>query len=211
MTRLCVAALVALLPLGSPAGFAQETPGGRMRIVLLVDSSAAISQMLTQFRAGLNSFLDALPGEPEVTIVSTGGQLRIRIPATNDRLKLHAVASGFAADGGGNVLLDSILEADKRFLRNDAGRRSVFVILTTDAGETMSDQSLGPFNRFVKDFVRRGGRAHAIIVGGRNRGVTSEIVENFVDNTNGFRDTVVIANALPKLMETVAAYVAADQ
>jgi ribosomal protein S4E len=109
------------------------------------------------------------------------------------------------------VLLDSILEADKRFLKNDAGRRSVFVILTTDAGETMSDQSLGPFNRFVKDFVKRGGRAHAIIVGGRNRGVTSEIVENFVDNTNGFRDTVVIANALPKLMETVAAYVAADQ
>ena len=64
---------------------AQWRPGGQMRIVLLVDSSSAVAPMLTPFRAGLNGFLDDLQGEPEVTIISTGGQLRVRIPPTTDR------------------------------------------------------------------------------------------------------------------------------
>lgn len=211
LVRVHVVALVAAVLMVAPSASAQLTPGAKMRIVLLVDSSAATSSMLTQFRAGLASFLDVLPGEPEITIISSGGQLKVRVPPTTDRQKLRAAASGFASDGGGNMMLDVLVEADRRFLKSAADRRPVFVILTTDAGESMSDQPVMVFNKFVRDFTERGGRAHAVIVGGRNRGVVSQLVENVVDNTNGFRDTVVIANALPKLMETLAAYVAADQ
>lgn len=206
-----LSALAGLMLMAASAQAQPPVPGGRMRIVLLVDSSQAVAPMLTHFRAGLNSFLDALPGDPEITFITTGGQLRVRVQPTNDRAKLRKAATGFAADGGGNVLLDALLESDRRFLRNAEDRRSVFVILTTDAGENTTAQAVAPFNRFVTDFLKRNGRAHAVIVGGRNRGVTSDIVENFVDNTNGFRDTIVIANALPKVMEKVAAYVAADQ
>ena len=211
MARILSCLVAALVLVAASAHAQPPVPGGRMRIVLLVDSSQAVAPMLTHFRAGLNSFLDALPGDPEITFITTGGQLRVRVQPTSDRGKLRAAATGFSADGGGNVLLDALLESDKRFLRNAEDRRSVFVILTTDAGETTTSQAVAPFNRFVTDFLKRNGRAHAVIVGGRNRGITSDLVENFVDNTNGFRDTIVIANALPKVMEKVAAYVAADQ
>src|SRR5262245_1498172 len=50
-----------------------------MRIVLLVDSSSPTSQMLNQFRAGLNTFFDTLPPEHEVVFITTGGQIKIRV------------------------------------------------------------------------------------------------------------------------------------
>jgi hypothetical protein len=209
--RILTAALAALAVLAGPIAHAQWRPGGVMRIILLVDSSSTIATMLPQFRGGLNAFLDELPGEPEIALISTGGQLRIRQAPTSDRAKVRAAASSFTSDGGGNAFLDSLLEADKRFLQTAPDRRPVFVILTTDPGATMGELRADPFNRFVKDFVGRGGRAHAVIVQGVNTGVTSRLAENLTQNTGGFLETIGIANAIPKMMKEVAVYVAADQ
>ena len=211
MIKRLPAALLIVALLAGPTALAQRGPGGQMRIVLLVDSSSAVASMLTQFRAGLNGFLDALPGEPEIVIISTGGQLRIRVGPTSDRLKLHAAASGFASDGGGNMLLDTLLEADQRFLKSTPDRRSVFVILTTDVNSAIGDLRTDLYNRFLENFLTRGGRAHAIVIRGMNSGVTSQIAENLAHNTGGFFEIVEIANAVPKLMKTLADYVAADQ
>src|SRR5258705_2680331 len=71
--------VVAALFLIGQAPSAQRGPGGPMRIILLVDSSAAVSSMIPQFRAGLADFLDELPGDPQIAIVTTGGQLRLRV------------------------------------------------------------------------------------------------------------------------------------
>jgi hypothetical protein len=212
------AVLVAVLLLAGPAlslskgplVAAQRGPGGPTRIVLIVDSSSAVSSMLTHFRAGLNSFLDALPGEPEMAIISTGGQLRIRVAPTTDRTKLRAAANGFSSDGGGNSFLDTLLEADRRFLKSAADRRSIVVILTTDAGSAMGEVRVDAYNRFADEFQARGGRAHAIVVRGANSGMTTQIAENLARNTGGYYDVVGIANALPKLMKILAEYVAAD-
>ena len=88
-----------------------------MRVVLLVDSSAAVPQMLNHFRAGLNAFFDALPPEHEVVFITTGGQTRIRVQPTTDRAALKTAAARFASDGGQNSFLDTLLECDRRFLR----------------------------------------------------------------------------------------------
>jgi len=184
-----------------------------MRIVLLVDSSATITPMITDFRAGLAAFLDTLPGDPEIAVISTGSQMRVRVQPTTDRVKLRAAASSFSSDGGGNSLLDSLLEADQRVLKNVAERRSVFVILTSDSGGsgTVTPARINVYNKWVDDFIARGGRAHAIVVGSVNRGVTTQIAQNLARNTGGFYESIVIGNAIPKLMITMAEYVAADQ
>ena len=205
--------LVALLLLVGPAILAQMRPGGQMRIILVVDSSSTIMPMITDFRAGLAAFLDTLPGEPEIAVISTGSQMRIRVQPTTDRLRLRAAASSFSSDGGGNSLLDSLLEADQRLLKNVAERRSVIVILTSDGGGsgTVTPARINVYNKFVDDFIMRGGRAHAVVVGSVNRGVTTQIAENLARNTGGFYESIVIGNAIPKLMTTMAEYVAADQ
>jgi hypothetical protein len=212
MTKRAVAAVVALAVIQpGPSALAQWRPGGQMRIILLIDSSNTIASMLPQFRSGLNAFLDDLPGEPEMALISTGGQLRIRQAPTSDREKVRAAANSFTSDGGGNAFLDSLLEADKRFLKSTPDRRPVFVILATDPGGTMGELRTDPFNKFVKDFVARGGRAHALIVQGVSTGVTSRLAENLTGNTGGFFETIGIANAIPKVMKSMALYVAADQ
>jgi hypothetical protein len=87
----------------------------------------------------------------------------------------------------------------------------VIVILTTDGGTTFGEVRIDRYNRFADDFIARGGRAHAIVIRSVNIGVTTQIAENLADGTGGFYDVVSIATALPKLMKTLAEYVAADQ
>src|SRR6478735_1248760 len=82
-----------------------------IRVVLLVDSSTNMSTMITNFRAGLTAFLEAIPDDVEVALISTGGQLRVRVPPTTDRQRLLEAAGRFASDGGANSLLDTLLES----------------------------------------------------------------------------------------------------
>lgn len=182
-----------------------------MRIVILVDSSAAIAPLITHFRSALRSFLDIVPGDPEMMLVSTGGQMRIRTQPTTDRVVLKAAVSVFAPDGGGNAFLDSLLEADKRFLKPMRDKRPVFVILTTDGGRTLGNQRIEEYNSFVQDFQNRGGRAHGIVIHGTNTGATTDILSNFTENTNGFYDSMLIANGLQARMGALVDLLAVDQ
>jgi hypothetical protein len=181
-----------------------------MRIVLLVDSSSAVSPHLTGFRAGLTGFLEALPPEHEVAFISTGGQLRARVQPTTDRQKLLAAAASFAQDGGANSFLESLLEADRRFLKNAGGKWPVFVILTTDNGETRGELNIDGFNKFVTDFVSRAGSAHVVILKGQNAGPTSDLALNLADNAAGTRDVINAATAVGDRMKGVAARLVAD-
>jgi hypothetical protein len=183
-----------------------------MRVVLLVDSSPAISPMLFQFRAALNAFLDALPEgpEPEIVFVSTGGQLRVRVGPTADRAEVYAAVNHFFPDSGGNVLVDSLLEAEQRFLRTAPERRSVFVILTTDADREMLGVRTDRYNRMVTELREREGRAHGIVVQISRTGMIAQLVENLTDNTGGFFQALGMPTPLPRMMATLAAYLAAD-
>lgn len=181
-----------------------------MRIVLLVDSSSAVAPMLNDFRKGINAFLDLLPEDAEVAMISTGGQLRIRVPATSDRQKLHDGANHFAQDGGGNAFLDTLIEADRRFLRSAPDKRPVFVIVTTDIAETRAEARVDKYNAFLSDFVRRGGIAHAVVVKGHNSGFVTDITLNLTGNTSGIYDAIALSNGLQSGLEAIGRRVAAD-
>ncbi len=147
------------------AGLAAAPNIGPLRVALIVDSSSAVAPMLNPFRAALQSFLDNLPGtpdtlEPEVTMISTGGQLRVRVPSTTDRLRLKQAAAAFASDGGANSFVDTMLETDKRFLKTSE-RRPIFVFMMTDNSVYRGEPRIDEYNAFLVDFMRRGGRAHA--------------------------------------------------
>jgi len=209
MRRALVLVVSLFLFLASPS--AQWRPGGVMRIVLLVDSSSSVSNMITSMRSGLNLFLDGLPGEAEITFISTGGQLRVRVPPTKDRTVLRDAINRFASDGGANSFVDTLLESDQRFLRTAPELRPVFVILTTDVGFGVAEVRIDAYNKFAKDFIARGGRAHAIVIRGLNSGSTTTVAENLAHNTGGYFETINVASAIPKTMTTLTNYVAADQ
>jgi hypothetical protein len=196
---------------GTPREIVRATRfGGPLRIALVVDSSSAVAPLLNSLRAGLTTFLDELPGEHEITFISTGGQIRIRQPVTTDRKKLKTAVGVFASDGGANSVVETMMEVDQRFLKGTAGQWPVLVIVTTDQGATRWEPNFDRFNRFVAEFVARGGTAHAIVMHGRAGGITTEFVMNVVENTGGFYESMAIANVLPDKMKMLAEHIDAN-
>lgn len=182
-----------------------------LRVVLIVDSSTNMSTMLTEFRAGIHSFIDTVPEDVEIAIISTGGQLRIRVPPTLDRQKLHDAAARFSSDGGANSFLDTLIESDQRLLKTATDRRGAFAIVTTDP-PMIGDPNLYRYNRFVEDFLRRRGRAHAVVIRNatQNTGMASAILENLTTNTDGLFTVMAVANSLSTRMKELAEQVAAQ-
>ena len=181
-----------------------------MRIALVVDSSSAIGSLINNLRAGLRTFLEQLPGEHEIAFISTGGQIRVRQAPTTDREKLKTAAGLLASDGGANSLIETMIETERRFLNGAPGQWPMFVIITTDNAATRWEPNFDRFNRFVNDFVARGGTAHAIVLHGRAGGVTTEFVMNVVENTGGYYESMSIANVLPAKMKMLAAHIDAN-
>jgi len=169
-----------------------------------------MSAMLTEFRSGIGTFIQELPDDVEVALISTGGQLRIRVPPTSDRKKLLEGAARFASDGGANSLLDTLLESDRRFLKPATDRRPLFVVITTDQ-PTLGEPSIYRYNEFVRDFVRRRGRAHAVVIRTGQMGLSSEIMENLTSNTDGLYTVMAVANSLSDRMKQIAVDIAAQQ
>ncbi len=117
----------------------------------------------------------------------------------------------FSSDGGGNSLLETMVEADTRFLKVAPDKRPVFVMLMSDNGAFRGEPRLDQYNRFMNQFVDRGGRAHAIVVTTNTNGVTGQLLRNLTSNTNGFYDTIAVTNPLAARMKSLADFVALDQ
>ena len=181
-----------------------------MRIVLLVDSSTAMGPMLNSFRLALNAFVDTLPPEHEITLISTGGQIRVRTEPSTDREKLKTEISRFATGGGANAFLDTLIEADRRFLKTVPAQWPVFVIVTTDRGENEREFPLDDYNKFMNDFVARGGSAHAVIVRGGRIGPVTDLTLNLIENVGGLSTSINTDTVLPERVKAIAERLAAD-
>ena len=181
-----------------------------MRIVLLVDSSTAVAPMINNFRNGLNAFIDALPETEEVVFLSSGGQIRVRATAESSRDKLRAEIARFASEGGANAFYDTMLEADQRFLKTAPGQWPAFVFVTSDNGEATREINVDEYNKFMNDFLARGGAAHAVILQGKRNGLVTDILANLVDNTGGIRTTIITDISLPDRLREIANRLADD-
>ena len=76
-------------------------PGSaRMRVAVLVDTSATAESMVNDLRAALVGLADALPQPHEIALVTIGSQPRIIQAATVDRDQMKKSMSGIFASGG---------------------------------------------------------------------------------------------------------------
>jgi hypothetical protein len=181
-----------------------------MRIVLMVDSSTAVAPMMSTFRTALNAFVDELPEAEEVVFISSGGQLRVRSTSDGNRDKLRAEIARFASEGGANAFYDTMLEADKRFLKTAPGQWPAFVFVTSDNGEATREINVDEYNKFMNEFLARGGAAHAVILQGKRNGLVTDILTNLVDNTGGLRTTIITDTSLPERLREIANRLADD-
>ena len=175
-----------------------------MRIVLMVDSSTPVGPVINNFKTGLAGFVETLPPQHQVAFISSGGQIRVRTQPTETRDKVRAEVARFASEGGANAFLDTLLEADQRFLKTAPEQWPVFVIVTTDNGDGRREPDFVSYNKFMNDFLARGGAAHAVILAGNRTGAVTDMIMNLVDNVGGLRQTLNTANSLPARLKDIA-------
>lgn len=178
-----------------------------MRVVLLVDSSAATQAHFQRMRTALTAFVEALPEGVEVGFISTGGQLRVRVAPTADRAALTKATNAFSSDSGANAFIDSLLESYDRFFKKEIEKRAVFVIVSTDS-ESRGDSRLDDYNKFLNEFRQRRGVAHAVVIRDKQIGFVSQISENLTANTGGLNKVLQLSSALPDAMAEIATRVA---
>jgi hypothetical protein len=175
-----------------------------MRIVLMVDSSTPVGPMVNTFKKALMAFVDTLPPQHEIAFISSGAQIRVRARPSDTRDKLRAEIARFSSEGGANAFLETLLEADTRFLKTAPAQWPAFVIVTTDNGDNTKEPDVVSYNKFMNDFVARGGAAHAVILTGKRTGPVTDLVINLVDNVLGFRQTLNTDNSLPERLKDIA-------
>jgi hypothetical protein len=182
-----------------------------MRIALMVDTSDAAAPALTHMRTGVANFLDALPPEDEVILITTGRQARVRVPPTTDRRKLKETAAGLFTDGAGTVLMDGLLEIDDRFFKKADDRWPVFVIFTSDGTESSTGGREKEFLKWSPMLGARGFTVHAFVMKTpKGSGMPDIVVENLTKNTGGRYDVMNTTTALPDKMKALGEQLALD-
>ena len=182
-----------------------------MRIALMLDTSDAAATALTHMRAGAIAFLDALPPEDEVILITTGRQMRVRVPPSTDRKKLKETAAGLFTDGAGTVLMDGLLEIDDRFFKKADDRWPVFVIFTSDGTESSQGAREKEFLKWSPMVGARGITVHAFLMKTpKSSGMPEIVAENLTKNSGGRYDVMNTTTALPEKMKALGEQLALD-
>lgn len=181
-----------------------------MRVALLVDTSAGTSTAIPQIREAVAAFLDALPPEHEVLLVTTGRRTQVRVPPTMDRPKLKDSAKGLLSESGPTPLIDALLEIDGRFMRKAPERWPVYVVITGDGAESSRDNDDQAFNRWIADIVRRGLSANAVVLKVAGNGLPESIAASIVKATHGHYVAMSSGTTMPQAMRQLAEDLTAD-
>src|SRR3954469_12463341 len=182
-----------------------------MRIALMLDTSDAAATALTHMRAGVAAFLDALPPEDEVILITTGRQMRVRVPPSTDRKKLKETAAGLFTDGAGTVLMDGLLEIDDRFFKKADDRWPVIVLFTSDGTESSTGSREKEFMKWSPQLAPRGITVHAFVLKTpKGSGMPEVVAENLTGNTGGRYDVMNTSTALPEKMKALGEKLALD-
>ncbi len=180
------------------------------RIALMVDNSAASKSALTPLRAGILAFIDAIPANDEIMLLTTGRQLRVRVAPTTDHKKLKdAVGIIYPDDGSPSVLFSGLTETFNRFYRNVPNRWATFVILTTDGPEN-SNMNPKQFSQLVDALNAREVRLHGIRLTGHGMGAQSDATLVLAQNSGGHIDTLSVPNALPERLKALGELIAQE-
>ena len=180
-----------------------------MRVALLVDTSEAAAPAISQLRTGVVAFIDALPPEHEIVLVSTGRRVQVRVQPTTDHKKLATAANGLLADGGPTPLADALLEVEDRFMKK--ADHPVFVIVTGDGPDSSIRTDDRTFNGFLQDIRTKQIPAHAIVLKYKGNGMAEAIASLVVRASGGRLQSMSDAKALPERMKALAELVAQGQ
>jgi len=207
-----LSALALALALATPAGAAGQEgaqAGDPMRIAILVDNSETSFDGLPQIRRALQQFVDALPPNHELMLVTTGGQINIRVQPTRDYLEIQeAVGEINRMPSGGNAMIGSVQEIYERFLRTAERRFPMFVIISADRYDSSQRVTDKTANALLTGLTKTGVLVNAVLLTSTGNSLLRSLTLEMIKRTGGAYESATIATALPALMKVMAGRIA---
>ena len=205
-----LSALALALALATPADAAGQEgaqAGDPMRIVILVDNSQTPLEPLPQIRRGLQQFVDALPPNHELMLVTTGGQMNIRVQPTRDYLEVQqAVGEINFMRSTGNALVGSVQEVYDRYLRTVERRFPMIVIISTDGPDYSQRVTDKTVNALLTGLKTTGVLVNAVLLTSTGTSLIRNITLEMIKRTGGAYESATIATALPARMKVMAGW-----
>ena len=212
MGQTCLAAAVVAFVCAAPAGAgAQEggQPGDPMRIAIIVDNSQTFIDDTPQIRRALQQFVNALPPHHELMLVTTGGQMNIRVQPTRDYLEiLEAIREITRMRQGGNAMVGTVEEIYGRYLRTAERRYPMIVILSGDGNDTSQRITDKGVNELLSGLTKTGVIVNGVLLTSSGMSLVRSIVMEMIKRTGGALESVIVATALAGRMKVMAGRVA---
>jgi VWFA-related protein len=178
-----------------------------LTVALLVDDTQAASSDLQMLREAVLSFITALDGKAEVSIVTFGERPTIAVDYTTDQKRLLDGAKRiFPRTGAGSYLLDAIVDVSKGMQKRKP-KRPVIVVLLVEAGVEFSNRH---YDNVLGELDKGGASLHVAAIGQPNSSLSDEIrnrnqvIAEGTQRTGGRRDQVLAATAAPAEMSQIA-------
>jgi hypothetical protein len=190
-----------------PVAVAQEggQPGDPMRIAILVDNSQTPLEPLPQIRRGLLQFIEALPPNHELMLVTTGGSMNVRVQPTRDYLEIQeAIGEINFMRSMGNALIGSVQEVYDRYLRTAERRFPMIFIVSTDGrdmSQRVTDKSV---NEMLQGLSKTGVLVNAVLLTSSGTSLIRSVTLEMIKRTGGAYESATIATALPARMKVMA-------
>jgi hypothetical protein len=180
-----------------------------MRLVLLVDNAEVMHSSLDDLRKAVQSFVDGIPPEHEIALITIGDTPVVREGPTLDHAKLRNTAQKMFT-GGSTILISAVTEMYNRFLKDVEGRWPMFVIITSDGPEDSGRFDPAKFTAMMQEMQMKDVVTHAVVVSTMGRGIEMQVATALTQATGGHYDSIVASNALPQILASLAAGIAAE-
>jgi hypothetical protein len=148
-----------------------------IKVTIAVDNSGDSADALSHYRSGLAAFVESLPPDVEVTVITTTPQPRAVLRSTSDRTQILRAINGFAPEPGRPRFTEALVEFSERLQkeardRNIAPYVPVLIMLSTTAVEQNSYEA-AEITKAANFLVLRRARVNVIVMSTRTGQATS--------------------------------------
>ena len=148
------------------------------QIAVLIDTSAAARTAIVDFRKAVSTFIEAMAGENEISIISFGGTPRILATSTRELPRLEkGLGQVFSYSTTASYLLDAMAETANGFTKREASR-PVMVILSTEG----LDHSYVDSRKVLDRLEESGAAVYTVVL--RDRGIAQPFSRRTFDTLN---------------------------
>ena len=177
-----------------------------VRLTIFVDNGEAARTAVGQIREGLKSFLEIIPDDVEVALLTTAGRPQWVVRHTDDQDELMSGIDLITPIGGsGATFMDALVEDDD----DDRDYFPVIVMVASD-GSDGSGSTPRRYEEALQRMVQNSATVHTLMLTSANNqgGIASQVGANIAEVTRGSIETLALANAfttmLPELAQRIA-------